>query len=542
MTESRRYTDPFGNPRGTTPTTWAGDKGFVGGTQDATTGLTNLGAREYQPATGRFISADPILDAANSPQQWNGYAYGNNDPVGSSDPTGAYTCRNGHEGCDIHGNACGGDCSAQATQTGDCVHTECGSSTENQNPQASLADQRAAAAAAAAAAARRAQIDQVLQDIFDYYHKKLFLPGYCSKGGCMTQAQFDQADANLGKILSAMSDMTLIIPNLQCIANSNNQHACWIAGCAIACGPGVEIDSMSSIAVDLAEVDTAAAASGSSTIKALLGKLKSLTKDCARNSFPASQAVLMADGSRKQIGEIKVGDTVLATDPLTGMTRAERVTAVVRTLTDTEFTDLAVRAKAGHAMVTSTRHHPYWNATAQRWVDAASLRTGERLRTDDGTLAYVDGVRSYSGHIVTFNLTVADIHTYYVLAGNTPILVHNGGEAGPGQIYLWRGVTATELADISANRTWNSPQGIKYFSFTEQGAAEYSRRAYAAFPKEGPYTMIRTTVNASDLPEAARMAYTTDVVDGGVALNDSELKILGRPAIMTGMSTGVGCG
>ncbi|MFD3735561.1 hypothetical protein [Streptomyces sp. NPDC058632] len=81
-------------------------------------------------------------------------------------------------------------------------------------------------------------------------------------------------------------------------------------------------------------------------------------------------------------------------------------------------------------------------------------------------------------------------------------------------------------------------RNVKYFSFTEKGAAEYSRRAYAAYPKEGPYTMIRTTVKVADLPEGARMAYTADVIDGGVALNNSELKILGRPSIVTGLSCG----
>ncbi|WP_280688893.1 RHS repeat-associated core domain-containing protein [Kitasatospora sp. GAS204B] len=87
LTETRRPTDPFGNPRGTQPSTWAGDKGFVGGTQDQATGLTNLGAREYQPATGRFLNADPLL-APTDPQQWNGYSYGDNKPTDASDPTG----------------------------------------------------------------------------------------------------------------------------------------------------------------------------------------------------------------------------------------------------------------------------------------------------------------------------------------------------------------------------------------------------------------------------------------------------------------------
>ncbi|MFF2149241.1 RHS repeat-associated core domain-containing protein [Kitasatospora sp. NPDC058190] len=91
MTVTRRPTDPFGNPRGAQPTVgqWAGTKGFVGGSKDDTTGLTNLGARQYDPARGRFINPDPVLDPAD-PQQWNGDAYSNNDPINASDPDGLF--------------------------------------------------------------------------------------------------------------------------------------------------------------------------------------------------------------------------------------------------------------------------------------------------------------------------------------------------------------------------------------------------------------------------------------------------------------------
>jgi RHS repeat-associated protein len=64
------------------------NKGFVGGTQDST-GLTHLGAREYDPANGRFISVDPVLDGID-PQSWNGYSYSGNNPVAHSDPTGLW--------------------------------------------------------------------------------------------------------------------------------------------------------------------------------------------------------------------------------------------------------------------------------------------------------------------------------------------------------------------------------------------------------------------------------------------------------------------
>ncbi|WP_233258126.1 RHS repeat-associated core domain-containing protein [Micromonospora sp. S4605] len=81
----RRQT-PYGTPRdGTTPA-WPNDKGFVGGTID-NTGLIHLGAREYDPLLGRFVSLDPVMDLLD-PQQINGYVYSNNNPVTLSDPSG----------------------------------------------------------------------------------------------------------------------------------------------------------------------------------------------------------------------------------------------------------------------------------------------------------------------------------------------------------------------------------------------------------------------------------------------------------------------
>ncbi|MET7423827.1 RHS repeat-associated core domain-containing protein [Dactylosporangium sp. NPDC005555] len=81
----RRQT-PFGGSRGTVPTPWPSEKGFVGGDNDPT-GLVHLGAREYDPTIGRFISVDPVLDLGD-PQQLHGYAYSENNPVNRSDPSG----------------------------------------------------------------------------------------------------------------------------------------------------------------------------------------------------------------------------------------------------------------------------------------------------------------------------------------------------------------------------------------------------------------------------------------------------------------------
>jgi RHS repeat-associated protein len=55
---TRRYYDPYGNPVGAAPASWPGTRGFVGGTADPAPGYTNLGAREYNPVSGAFISPD----------------------------------------------------------------------------------------------------------------------------------------------------------------------------------------------------------------------------------------------------------------------------------------------------------------------------------------------------------------------------------------------------------------------------------------------------------------------------------------------------
>ncbi|WP_343949407.1 RHS repeat-associated core domain-containing protein [Nonomuraea longicatena] len=85
---TRRFLTPFGLPRGTAlGGNWPDDKGFLGKPADADTGLTYVGARVYDPATGRFLSPDPVL-STDQAQALNMYAYGANNPATFSDPTG----------------------------------------------------------------------------------------------------------------------------------------------------------------------------------------------------------------------------------------------------------------------------------------------------------------------------------------------------------------------------------------------------------------------------------------------------------------------
>jgi RHS repeat-associated protein len=94
LSVTRRYFGPYGTELDSPPATFPGDKGFVGGTTDPATSLTNLGAREYSPANGQFISPDPLLNPAN-PQDLNPYAYAADNPSTNSDPSGAMFCNGG---------------------------------------------------------------------------------------------------------------------------------------------------------------------------------------------------------------------------------------------------------------------------------------------------------------------------------------------------------------------------------------------------------------------------------------------------------------
>jgi RHS repeat-associated protein len=84
---TKRYTTPFGAARTGGTGTWPDDKTFLGKSADKNTGLTHIGAREYEPGSGRFLSVDPVLSVSDA-QSLNGYTYANNTPATLSDPTG----------------------------------------------------------------------------------------------------------------------------------------------------------------------------------------------------------------------------------------------------------------------------------------------------------------------------------------------------------------------------------------------------------------------------------------------------------------------
>ncbi|MER6296914.1 polymorphic toxin-type HINT domain-containing protein, partial [Streptomyces althioticus] len=193
------------------------------------------------------------------------------------------------------------------------------------------------------------------------------------------------------------------------------------------------------------------------------------------NSFVPGTKVLMADGTTKPIEEVKAGDKVVATDPETGETRIETVTAeikgeglkhLVKVVIDTDGDKGEETAE-----VTATDGHPFWVPELGEWLDATDLQPGQWLQTSAGTHVQITAIQRWTTPGTTVhNLTVSDTHTYYVQAGTTPVLVHNcgGTEAGARQLMEratqlqseagWSGTTAVvrvrNVADPSRVETW----------------------------------------------------------------------------------------
>ncbi|GHH86358.1 polymorphic toxin-type HINT domain-containing protein [Streptomyces capitiformicae] len=386
---TRRAFKPYGELRGPKPASWPNKRGYIGvGIDDTTTGLTHIGAREYDQNSGRFISADPILNIAD-PLQMNGYAYSNNSPVSRSDPTGLESC---------YPNYCSGsngtndEYQPAKDPASDCYGSSqpgCGKGWSDIGNGASTVPPK--------------KLVKAYQQNYPTY------------------GQFYRVNGQWASWLSYELNMELYFRE-RCSFSMNN--ACvdlrnfyegWkhvkgietVDTCPI-CG---------NIGFDLILNMVGGKKPG--------GKLARPKPRGCLKCFLAGTDVLMADGKTKDIEDVKVGDKVLATDPETGESGPRRVTHLIVTEHDKYFNELSIATEDGIEKLTATHEHPFWSPSEHAWIDASALEPGMTLLTDEGNTVIVTSNRPFTKYARTYNFTVDDLHTYYVLAGETPVLVHN---------------------------------------------------------------------------------------------------------------------
>ncbi|MFG3716615.1 polymorphic toxin-type HINT domain-containing protein [Streptomyces massasporeus] len=390
---TRRAFKPYGETRGAKPSAWPDKRGYLGvGIDDTATGLTHIGAREYDQTSGRFLSADPIIDIAD-PLQMNGYAYSNNSPVSQSDPSGL---------CPV--DLCGGGEGKGGATNGEVT--------------------------------KPAKSSPVYQEL-PYEHtvpgtsKRQIFPGvYIKKsfpGWQKVRNRF--YDLWLGTRSTNWSTPDYLGDRLNPAQQRQVQRWLYMA-CRGGkdCPEGTAASFMQVVAGGFIEFGWGGRGIPGAGVR---GRAKP-PGGC--QCFLAGTDVLMADGTTQDIEDIDVGDTVQATDPETGETGPRTVTRLIRTESDKHFNELSLTTENGIEKLTATHEHPFWSPSEQDWIEAGDLKPGMTLLTDDGTTAVVTGNRPFTKHARTYNLTVDDLHTYYVLAGETPVLVHN---SGPGCGSIW---------------------------------------------------------------------------------------------------------
>lgn len=464
-----RKQDPFGNQRGAPTNTMRNHTGFLGATRDDASGYTPLGARLYDPVVGRFLSADPVLDLAD-PLQSNGYAYAHNNPVTLSDPTGlAVTLTASEKAAALAGaglsaaqvsaaqatmgksltsvilsaawgalkdfigitdamNCFGGDMWACGSLiVGAIPWTKLGKipsvlKAVNRTISAIQAFRTAKKAAQAVLAAAKAAEKRALDA------KKAAI----EKAKKAAQAAKKKAAEKANTISNKAVNQTKKTGNpVQKQAQAKAApKASSAANLSKGSGGGAKATSKPG-----GSSGGSARSNGGSSGSGGSGKTgEGSGGSCPTpdNSFAPGTRVLMADGSTKPIEDVKVGDKVKATDPETGETRVETVTAEIKGEGLKNLVKVTIDTDGDRgtetAEVTATDGHPFWVPELSEWINATELQAGQWLYTEAGEQVQISAVERWTSLGATVhNLTVGNTHTYYVLADAAPVLVHNCG-------------------------------------------------------------------------------------------------------------------
>ncbi|WP_433230023.1 polymorphic toxin-type HINT domain-containing protein [Micromonospora sp. CA-248260] len=434
LASTRRKFTPYGQARGTQPSVWPGQQGFVGGTIDSSTGLTHLGAREYEPATGRFISVDPIIDFTD-PQQMQGYAYANNSPVSFSDASGLRYCAD--DPCTGRGGGVAGTGPTQTKPPAGGTKAPSGPSQDEVNRAKSVKEKKILDIVIEAGGQILLEVLGI-NDIRDCVMKgdigacAMAVVGALPWGKIFKAKKIGEAAMRAGKaVLTWFDEMKWA------------QRVLAQADEAAALATRQADDAAAAVAKQADDAAATAARQGDDVAE-------TAGKSCKTgNSFTPDTRVVLADGSNKAIEDITLGDEVLATDPETGQTEARKVVGLIvgdghKNLVEvTVDTDGAKGDESGS--VIATDGHPFWVADLKKWVPATDLEPGQWLRTSAGTYVQIEAVRAFTPERRVHNLTVEGIHTYYVLAGTTPVLVHNCNET------FYRAMSEKEFKQLGDN-------------------------------------------------------------------------------------------
>jgi hypothetical protein len=122
----------------------------------------------------------------------------------------------------------------------------------------------------------------------------------------------------------------------------------------------------------------------------------------------------------------------MAADGPTGNRAGKSVVGTIVGQGEKDMADISIVVSNKHGLnslvhVTATSGHPFYLPATKNWIQAGNLKAGDRLSTVGKDLdVSVRSVRRYVATARVYNLVIAAMHTYYVVTGGVPVLVHNG--------------------------------------------------------------------------------------------------------------------
>ena len=195
-------------------------------------------------------------------------------------------------------------------------------------------------------------------------------------------------------------------------------------------------DDITSIDVFMVGTETAMACGAKG--KRRSGKNKDKPgKTCGVKKCFAAGTLVHTDDGLKPIEQIIPGDMVKSMDTVTGEIAYKPVTEIHTNQFDpVGQVTLLDEIDGSETILSVTATHPFYSQDRD-WVHASKLKVGEKLIEDGGGTLTVTSVsfNPNAKSALTYNLTVADYHTYFV--GEDGVLVHNG------TVFVDGGVTAT---------------------------------------------------------------------------------------------------
>jgi len=394
--------DPYGSPEGgAQPPTF----GYTGELQDGSTNALYLRARWYQPGTGTLLGADPMLDTTGQ-----AYSYAGNNPVFALDPTGAFPC-------DLINNF--GHCMNDFGSEADHARAALGAfKDEHFGPEITAINSTDFS-------------NTVYDGSWGVVAQAANASVQCGENAAVCAARIGGWSLDnlthpwqfpVGVVKGAWQTGTSVLTELQC-GQYGKVGGTVLLTFVYTVGGGKLIGVVGDAGPISGKLATGEDVGGVHPGEEPPSAKPRDPSASPCGCFPGQTMVVTPHGSQA-IATIKVGELVLAEDPITGKIASEPVLALI----DDGIKPLMAVGFSDQSSLRVTTNHPFYvDSSSVRdqagWVEAGDLRLGDQVRTAGGHDLTVTSLRYHVGAAHVYTLTVAADHDFFV--GSAGVLVHN---------------------------------------------------------------------------------------------------------------------